>query len=89
MKRTWLQRILGLALVGAAALVSAPAASPDPFPTNCFTADNARAVYLRGYGGYCADNGGVCSECSTGFTGGHIVCVSDSFGTSVCTDYQD
>ncbi len=81
--------VLVMLLVTSASLLFVQPADSDPFPTTCGSWGGYRAVYLPGYGGYCGDYGGACSECSTGYRGGYTVCVSDSTGWSICTDYQD
>lgn len=78
---------LVFALAALASVLFVPGASSQ-FPTTCGTYNNSSVHYYAGYGGYCGGNGGVCSECSTGWSSGYSVCVSDSFGGSICTDYQ-
>jgi|GEM_PF-5806432 len=78
---------LGLSL--GALLLAVPKADSEWFPTECNSYVNVSAQFDSHYGGYCGGYGGVCAECSTGYRGGYTVCVSDSSGSSICTDYQD
>jgi hypothetical protein len=76
-----------LALTGIASLLGVPAADSQ-FDTTCASWNNSSVQYLDQYGGYCGGTGGSCAECSIGSATGYSVCVRDSFGMSVCTDYQ-
>lgn len=79
--------VLALALTVSGFFV--PTVASDPFDPTCGTYNNSSAHYLPGYGGYCGGTGGTCSECSAGYYGGYTVCVSDSNGSDICTDYQN
>jgi hypothetical protein len=85
-----LRRLIPALLMTLAGLFTiSPAVDSSYFPTTCGTYNNSSVQYQSGYGGYCGGYGGVCGECSTGYSGGYSVCVTDNFGGSVCTDYQD
>ncbi len=85
-KHRWpLALVISFAVI--ASLSGVPAANSD-FDTTCNSYDNSHVNIQDGYGGYCGGSGGVCAECSTGWSSGYSVCVSDSWGGSMCTDYQ-
>jgi len=90
MTRPLLQKLaLSLGLAGGFLLFLVPTADSEYFPTTCGSYVNSSVQYDGMYGGYCGGYGGVCAECSTGYRSGYTVCVSDSQGQSICTDYQN
>jgi hypothetical protein len=88
MKKTYRWTIaLVFTLAALASVLFVPSASSQ-FPTTCASWLNSSVHYETNYGGYCGGYGGACAECSTGWSTGYSVCVSDSYGNSMCTDYQ-
>jgi hypothetical protein len=87
--RRWTVALILILTLGACGLfVFVRTAASDPFDPTCGTYSNSSVQYQPGYGGYCGGSGGTCGECSSGYPGGHTVCVSDNLGLDICTDYQ-
>jgi hypothetical protein len=70
-----------LALVG----LSVPVPS---FAAECGCWNNVHVVHHPNGTAYCGDSGGSCCECTALYGGGGTTCVQDSYGDSVCYDFQ-